>query len=78
MTHAEIKLDLCRRIEALNNAKIQHLYGSILNLFNEEETFEGWDFLSSDEQSRIMDSENQYKSGKCIPHDHVMTKHFTV
>ena len=60
MTPSELKLDLFRKLDSLDNVKVRKLYGTLLNLFSENETYEEWESLSNLDQQKILDAENQY------------------
>ena len=74
MTPSELKLDLFRKLDALDNLKVRKLYGTLLNLFSENETYEEWESLSNLDQQKILDAENQYFQGKYKKHSEVMSK----
>jgi hypothetical protein len=74
MTPSELKLDLFRKLDSLNNVKVRKLYGTLLNLFSENETYEEWESLSNLDQQKILDAENQYFQGKYKKHSEVMSK----
>lgn len=74
MTPAELKLDLFRRLDSLDNVKIRRLYGSMLNLFSENETYEEWELLSKEDKAKIAESEGQYAQGKYQKHSKVISK----
>ncbi len=74
MKPAELKLDLFRRLDSLDNVKIRRLYGSMLNLFSENETYEEWELLSVEDKAKIVESESQYTQGKYRKHSQVVSK----
>ncbi len=74
MTPAELKLDLFRRLDSLDNVKIRRIYGSMLNLFSENETYEEWELLSVEDKAKIVESESQYTQGKYRKHSQVVSK----
>lgn len=74
MTPSELKLDLFRKLDSLDNVKVRKLYGTLLNLFSENETYEEWESLSNQDQQKILDSEKQYFQGKYEKHSEVMSK----
>ncbi|HAD32915.1 MAG TPA: hypothetical protein DCF44_00135 [Chitinophagaceae bacterium] len=74
MTPSELKLDLFRKLDSLDNVKVRKLYGTLLNLFSENETYEEWESLSNQDQQKILDSEKQYFQGKYKKHSEVMSK----
>jgi|688.fasta_scaffold17240_9 hypothetical protein len=74
MTPSELKLDLFRKLDSLDNVKVRKLYGTLLNLFSENETYEEWESLSNLDQQKILDAENQYFQGKYKKHSEVMSK----
>lgn len=74
MTPSELKLDLFRKLDSLDDVKVRKLYGTLLNLFSENETYEEWESLSNLDQQKILDAENQYFQGKYKKHSEVMSK----
>ena len=74
MTPSELKLDLFRKLDSLDNVKVRKLYGTLLNLFSENETYEEWESLSNQDQQKILDSEKRYFQGKYKKHSEVMSK----
>ncbi len=74
MTPSELKLDLFRKLDSLDNVKVRKLYGTLLNLFSENETYEEWESLSNQDQQKILDSEKQYFHGNYKKHSEVMSK----
>jgi hypothetical protein len=74
MTPSELTLDLFRKLDSLDNVKVRKLYGTLLNLFSENETYEEWESLSNLDQQKILDAENQYFQGKYKKHSEVMSK----
>lgn len=74
MTPSELKLDLFRKLDSLDNVKVRKLYGTLLNLFSENETYEEWESLSNQDQQKILDSEKQYFQSKYKKHSEVMSK----
>lgn len=74
MTPAELKLDLFRKLDSLDNLKVKKIYGSILNLFSENETYEEWESLSNYDKAKILESERQYFQGKYRKHSEVISK----
>ena len=74
MTAADLKLDIFRKLDSLDNTKLKHLYGEFINIINKEDSIEEWEYLTKDQQLGILEAEEQYKNGKFKPNDKVMSK----
>lgn len=74
MTPAELKLDLFKKLDSFDETKIKDIYGSILNIFNENETYEEWDLISEKEQTRTIKSEEQFHKGQYKQHKEIISK----
>lgn len=74
MTPTELKLDLFKKLDSFDETKIERIYGSILNIFNESETYEEWDLISEKEQARTIKSEEQFYNGQYKQHNEIISK----
>ena len=53
MSTAELKLDLFRRIDALDGKNLDQVYGFVLNLLNAKEDASGWASLTKAQKDAI-------------------------
>lgn len=74
VTAADLKLDIFRKLDSLDNAKLKQLYGEFINIINREDSIEEWEYLTEDQQVGILEAEEQYTNGKFKPNDKVMSK----
>lgn len=74
MSTADLKLDIFRKLDSLDNTKIKHLYGEFLNLINQTESIEDWEYLSDEQKNGIIEAESEYMKGKFVSNDLVMNK----
>lgn len=72
MTASDLKLDIIKKLDAMDNQKIKHVYGELLNIINQEDSIEDWNNLSDEQQLGLKEAENQYKSGKFKSNEIVM------
>ncbi|MFW5890220.1 MAG: hypothetical protein ACOCTO_02375 [Marinilabiliaceae bacterium] len=68
MDAAEIKLDLFRRIDNLNQPELEKVYSKVLELLNASSSYK----LSTDEQAAINDALKASKRGETYTHEQVM------
>lgn len=72
MTASDLKLDIIKKLDALDNQKIKQVYGQLVNIINQEDSIEDWDQLSEEQQLGLLEAENQYKSGNFKSNEIVM------
>lgn len=75
MNTAEIKLEIFRKIDSLEERKIKDFYGLVLNFFNEQKSIEEWHSLSEEQRQGLLEAEAQIKDGKGIPHSKIISKY---
>jgi hypothetical protein len=78
MNASDLKLDLIKKLDALDNQKFKQLYGEFVNIINQEESIEDWDKLSENQQIGLKEAEKQYKSGKFKSNEFVMNSLRTI
>lgn len=74
MTASDIKLKIFRQIDALDNKRLEELYGVLLNYLNEQKNLDEWGKLTEEQQNGLLDSIEEIDAGKGIPHSEVMEK----
>jgi len=75
MNSAEMKLEIFRKLDSLDNAKIKDFYGLVLNFINGQKAIEEWDILAEEQKQGILDAEEQIKQGKGIAHSEIVGKY---
>lgn len=74
MTTAELKLNIFRKIDALESNRLKELYGLISNFTASENDVDEWTLLSEEEQTGIINALEEADSGKLVSHKNVMNK----
>jgi hypothetical protein len=74
MNTAEIKLEIFRKLDSLDNNKIKDLYGLVLNFVNQQKSIEEWHELSEEQRQGLLIAEDQIKNGQGIPHAQIVSK----
>jgi len=72
MNSAEIKLDLFRKIDNLDNRKLKEIYNSLVGLLNSP--LAGETSLSPELKAALDDALDASKKGQIYAHDEVMQK----
>ncbi len=72
MNSAEIKLDLFRKIDNLDNSKLEKIYNSLIGLLNSDSI--GDTSLSPELKSALDEALDASKKGQIYAHDEVMQK----
>ena len=75
MSTAELKLELFRQIDILDNQRIKELHGVMMNYFNTQSDVEEWESLSDKEQKDIEDAILELDAGRGIKHEKVISKY---
>lgn len=73
MNHAEIKIDLFRKIDSLNGNRLEEAYGMLLNYINGKRDIDDWQNLTSEQQLAIRLGIDQLNNGEGRNHNDVMT-----
>lgn len=72
MNSAEIKLDLFRKIDKLDNSKLEKIYNSLIGLLNSASTGEA--SISSELKNALDEAMDASKNGQVYTHEEVMQK----
>lgn len=72
MNSAEIKLELFRKIDNLDNSKLEKIYNSLIGLLNSASL--GETSLSSELKTALDEALNASKKGQVYSHEEVMKK----
>ncbi len=77
MSPAELKLDLFRKLDSLDNHSIKNLYGMVLNFINAQKSSSEWDDddLSDEQKQSLIDAEKAYHKKQFISHEQVVAKY---
>lgn len=75
MNTAELKLEIFRTLDSLDNNKIRDFYGLVLNFVNEQKNVEEWDSFSDKQKQGILNAEEQIMQGKGIAHSKIVDKY---
>lgn len=72
MDIAELKLDIFRKIDALEPARLKEVYGALVNLLNTKDEMCEWNKLSQCQQEAIFKGISELDEGKGVEHKFVM------
>jgi hypothetical protein len=75
MNTAELKLLLFRKIDSLEESKLQELWGIVENYFNNQKGLDDWADLTNEQKQGLYDAIDEIENGKAIVHEDVMTKY---
>ncbi len=74
MNAAELKLLIFRKIDLLEENKLQEIYGILLNYINGQKNIDDWGSLTEEQKQGILDAISEIDSGKGISHEKVISK----
>jgi len=69
------KLKLFRQIDALEDSKLQQVYGLLLNLVNTEDDTEQWNSLSETKRQGLIDALSEMNHSEGIEHQSIIEKY---
>ncbi len=72
MDTTNIKINLIKEIDSLDNKNVKELYGIVMNFINGKVESENWDSLTEIQKAGIESGLNQLDQNKGISHDMVM------
>jgi hypothetical protein len=75
MTASDLKLQLFRKIDSLDNNKLEELYGVVANFINGQKDLSEWESLLESQKQGIFDAIEEIESGKGIPHSTIVNKY---
>lgn len=74
MTASDLKLRIFRQIDALEQNKLEELYGVLLNYINSQKDVADWEILTEYQKSGIYDAIQEIEAGEGIPNSVVLEK----
>lgn len=74
MSTAELKSNLYKLIESINDSKTLNAIYALITSKAKEKT-DGWDALTKQQQKEIEDAIRSLENGEGIPHEKVMAKY---
>jgi len=75
MSTAELKLDIFRRLDTLDDNLFQEIYGYVMNYISGIKSFKESVTISEEEQMAIEEGYTQIRQGKGILHNEIMEKY---
>lgn len=75
MNTAELKLKLYREIETLEKSKLEHIYGVVQNLINQDDSTEEWNELTTTQQKGLLNAIDEMNSSEGMDHQKIMDKY---
>lgn len=74
MTTAELKLNLFRQIDTLDESRLEELLGIMSNYIASYNDLEEWSLLSEQQQKSILSAIEEADENKLVPHSTVVKK----
>ncbi|TAE37415.1 MAG: hypothetical protein EAY66_05875 [Sphingobacteriales bacterium] len=75
MNAAELKSEIFKPLNSLENNKIKEFYGLVLNFVNGQNDIEEWHTLSEEQRQGLLAAEEQIKKGNGIAHLKIVDKY---
>lgn len=75
MSTAELKLDIFRKIDGLDNESLEKVYGYLMNFINSTDDKADWKDLSPQQQEAILIGIKELDDGLGISHDEIIAKY---
>lgn len=75
MNTTELKLKLHREIETLEKSKLEHIYGLVQNLINQDDSIEEWNDLTKTQQKGLLSAIDEMNSSEGMDHQKIMDKY---
>jgi len=69
MTASDLKLRIFRQIDALEQNKLEGLYGVLLNYINSQKDVADWEMLTEYQKSGVYDAIQEIEAGEGIPNN---------
>ena len=70
----DLKLSIFRQIDALEEDKLEGLYGVLLNYLNSQQDISDWEMLSDQQKTGIYKAIEKIEAGEGIPNHVVLEK----
>jgi len=74
MTASDLKLRIFRQIDALEQNKLEELYGVLLNYINSQKDVADWEMLTEYQKAGVYDAIQEIEAGEGIPNNVVLEK----
>ncbi|HNX44111.1 MAG TPA: hypothetical protein PLJ84_06000 [Bacteroidales bacterium] len=75
MTTSDMKLQLLRMLDSLDNSRLEELYRVVANFINGKKDLAEWENLPENQKQGILDAIGEIESGKGIPHSAIVKKY---
>lgn len=75
MTISDLKLEIFRRIDALEKNRLEELHGVLLNYLNNSSDTSEWDKLPALQKNGILEAIDEINQGNGIPHENIIAKY---
>jgi hypothetical protein len=75
MNLAELKLELFRKIDALDKSKLEEVYGVFLNFLNSKNEYKEWESLTKAQEDAILYGVKELDEGQGRKNDEVLKKY---
>jgi predicted transcriptional regulator len=72
MTTAELKLNLFRQIDNMDESHLEELFGIMSNYIASRNDLDEWSFLSEQQQEAILSAIEEAEANKLVPHETVI------
>lgn len=73
MTISDLKLEILKKIESLENSQLEEFHGYVLNFLNTQIDEEDWN-MSDEQKSGILSAISEIEQGKVVSHKILMEK----
>lgn len=75
MNSAEIKINLLRKLDALDKSKLEEAYGILINFINQDKDKTEWKKLSEAQQQGLIDAGNEMNCTNGTEHNLIIEKY---
>lgn len=75
MSSAELKVDIFRKIDKLDEKYLNKIYAYINQLMDKKNISEEWENLSEVQKKALLDAVNSAEKGNTVSHEKVMSKY---
>jgi len=75
MSSAELKVDIFRKIDQMDDKYLNKIYAYINQLLDKKNASDEWKNLSEVQKKALLDAINSAEKGKTLSHDKVISKY---
>jgi len=75
MSSAELKVDIFRKIDQMDDKYLNKIYAYINQLMDKKNSSDEWENLSNAQKKALLDAVKSTENGNTIPHDQVISKY---